>query len=118
MSHDNRQHERYARAGRTEESVVLVLDSRILDKFLIISGRGIVTCLGHDTADAEVELHPHPFLATDRKTEGVVHTEIKVFSLVAASAFLVVVVTAAGIESQRGSIHICRRDVRTNTFRQ
>ena len=59
-----------------------------------------MTSLRHDTAYADVELHTHPFLATDRKTEGVVHTEIKVFSLVAASAFLVVVVTAAGIESQ------------------
>lgn len=103
MFHDDRQDKRDSGSGRTEEGVVLLLDARVLDELSVVMGRGVVTGLCHHTADTDIEFHTHPLVVTssDRQTEGVVHTEIDVFTLVAAHLLLVVIVAAAGIDSER-----------------
>lgn len=103
MFHDDRQDERDSGSGRTEEGVVLLLDARVLDELRVVMGRGVVTGLCHHTADTDIEFHAHPLVVTssDRQAEGIVHTEIDVFALVAAHLLLVVIVAAAGIDSER-----------------
>ncbi len=58
-------------------------------------------CPGPYPAESDIEFDPHPFivLRSDREAERIVHSGVDVFSLIAVTDVLVVVVAGSGIES-------------------